>query len=980
MRGLGVLGVALCWVVLTLPAAAQTGSLEVAVFDSEDRKPLPGATVVLSNSMGLIATTPVLCDENGIARYPVLRAGGNYALDVSMPGFGAQRHSEIRIRSSQTTKLAIQLAPEMEEHVEVVARTDVVDLEKPGGTTRFDDQFIDNLPVLGRFYQNVLSLAPGVNDADGDGNPNVHGARARNFQAQVSGVSNVDPLTGKWLSYINHDTIEEIELITYGAGAEFGRAQGGFARILQKQGSNEFEGVFGVLFRSSALDGDGAGLGVGQEAPEFQSYQPSIQLTGPIVKDKLWYRLSHEWINREDPVNAINSVGITTTEQGIHSDQITWQISPRNKLSFAFQYDPLTIANFDLSSAVTEESSRTFEKGGPTYTLNWVTPLSPKIIVDSLVAYQNHQTGVRPTVENAPQKCMFFLKYPGLNDANCRDVTLGLFSGSFPETFEDRRQRLTVRSDATVFVNRFAGASHQIKVGFVVENERYYRELERRPYMSMERTTFFLPPPYVIGTSSITVPVPDTSAGNARGINWALYAEDQFKPTPGLSIRVGLRFDREEIRSIGREHFDPKAEADAFFEQYDPTLPPSYLVAATRRIARETFTAYENIGEFVYDLADTLQVPWQKVPVNPTASESTFWFNAREAENVEIVNNNWSPRVALAWDPWSNGKTMFAATWGRYYDKIFLAIPLIELEPVETFFTVSGVNFPFWLPGDPQFRDLLPSLDLTASTRTVERDMRTPYQDEFSVSFERQVWPETSLKLAYLERKFRDQLQDVDINHGPGGVIYNPGWGEILLVGNFNESDYTSYMVELVRRFYRGWELNGSYTWSEAVGNAEDFDQLLGNSVDLADAEYGYLSYDQRHVFRLNAVTIAPKGIRLGGTIRWESGLPFSFVQSSVIPFVLPKEYGTIGVGGSQPNFTYPTGSRNDQRNESFWNFDARIAGNIRASRKVQMELSAEFFNLLNDNTLIQVNTVDGIFDGTRRFGRQYQLGLRLAF
>jgi len=533
-----------CWVVLTLPAFAQTGSLEVTVVDGENNTPLPGATVVLSNAMGLIATTAVLSDENGLSRYPVLRVGGDYALDVSMPGFGTQRHSGIRIRSNQTSKLAVVLAPEMEEHVEVVARPDVVDLEKPGGSTRFDDQFIDNLPVLGRFYQNILSLAPGVNDADGDGNPNVHGARARNFQAQVSGVSNVDPLTGKWLSYINHDTIEEIELITWGAGAEFGRAQGGFARILQKQGSNEFEGVFGFLFRSSVLDGEGAGLGVGQEVPEFQSYQPSIQLTGPIIKDKLWYRLSHEWINREDPVNAINSVGITTTEQSIHSDQITWQASPRNKLSFAFQYDPLTISNFDLSSSVTEESSRTFERGGPTYTLNWVSPVSAKIIVDSLVAYQNHTTGVRPTVEDAPQSCMFFLEYPGLNNANCFDSTLGLYSGSFPETFEDQRQRLTVRSDATVFVNRFAGASHQIKLGIVVENERYFRELERRPYMSMERYYPIFQPPYVVGTSSMTVPVPDTSAGNARGISWALYAEDQFKPAAGLSIRVGLRYDR----------------------------------------------------------------------------------------------------------------------------------------------------------------------------------------------------------------------------------------------------------------------------------------------------------------------------------------------------------------------------------------------------------------------------------------------------
>ena len=42
----------------------------------------------------------------------------------------------------------------------------------------------------------MLTLAPGVQDADGDGNPNVHGSRDRDFKAEVGGVSNVDPLTG----------------------------------------------------------------------------------------------------------------------------------------------------------------------------------------------------------------------------------------------------------------------------------------------------------------------------------------------------------------------------------------------------------------------------------------------------------------------------------------------------------------------------------------------------------------------------------------------------------------------------------------------------------------------------------------------------------------------------------------------------------------------------------------------------------------
>ena len=44
------------------------------------------------------------------------------------------------------------------------------------------------------------------------------------------------------------------------------------------------------------------------------------------------------------------------------------------------------------------------------------------------------------------------------------------------------------------------------------------------------------------------------------------------------------------------------------------------------------------------------------------------------------------------------------------------------------------------------------------------------------------------------------------------------------------------------------------------------------------------------------------------------------------------------------------------------------------------MELSAEIFNLLNDDTLIQASTTGGMLEGRRRFGRQYELGMRLLF
>jgi hypothetical protein len=60
-------------------------------------------------------------------------------------------------------------------------------------------KLVTNMPVAGRFYQDVIALAPGVQDPDGDGNPNVNGARERDFKTSVGGISNVNPLTGTWV-------------------------------------------------------------------------------------------------------------------------------------------------------------------------------------------------------------------------------------------------------------------------------------------------------------------------------------------------------------------------------------------------------------------------------------------------------------------------------------------------------------------------------------------------------------------------------------------------------------------------------------------------------------------------------------------------------------------------------------------------------------------------------------------------------------
>lgn len=867
------------------PARAQVGGFEIRVVDEKDGAPLAGATVELRSDRGLAAGKPEIADAKGVARFPILRAVGGYSFVVTMPGYQTRTVGPFRVSAETSTVIEVPMIPELRESVSVVARSDLVELEKTAATTRFTDDFIAQLPVEGRFYQDLLTLAPGVNDADDDGNPNVHGSRDRDFQAQVGVVSNADPLTGQRLSWINLDSIETLEILTSGAGVEFGRAQGGFARIIQKQGTNDFSGIFSMIYRSSEIDGAYSPDVPEELQPEFKWEQPSATISGPIVKDRLWFRLSHEYLKNEEPIAALGRVELTTRTQSLHSDQITWQVSPRNKLEFQYLEDPLEIDGFGLDSRVTYEATPTIETGGPTYSVRWSAPYSSKLLVETTAAYQDGSRTVRPSSPTARQDCFTTTTtWRILYTVRCFNVDVNSVTGSYNERSEDSRERITLKSQGTFFAPRFLGASHRVKFGMQIEDERYKRSLERGPTAVFQRD--LTPGIESLATVEVTVPVPRASSAKAQGTSYAFYVEDQIKPTASTSFTLGLRLDREEIRARGLAPFDPVAEA-RYFDALREVLVP------TSQAATEAFTAYSNVSEFQQLIARAMGVDLLEISLGPGAIQSQFSVNPQRLRDMAMTNHYLSPRFAAAWDPWRDGKTKIALTAGRYYDKIFLGVPLVEMEPAATELTFPAAANP-WLPNSPYFTSgTTDVLDPTISARFVDRDLRAPYQDEFTFSVERLIFPETSLKLSWIRREFRDQLQDVDINHVPGdygicvrpdfygddvirpslgagklvvdettGELYtdtdpgpgdgriddctgrvlgqlddegnyeaevpdgrpdlyvqNPGWGDVLIVGNYDSAEYEAISLELARRLYRGWQMNASYTWSMARGS-----------------------------------------------------------------------------------------------------------------------------------------------------------------
>jgi hypothetical protein len=1031
--------------------AQGAGSLVVRVAD-EAGLPVAGATVTLSHETGSIKATAVLTDEEGRAAFPVLRPGSGYVVEVSLAGFASQRHTDLRVPISDRLELEVRLSGEIEERVRVVASRPVVDLEQTASSRKFSDEFIQDLPVPGRFYQNVLTLSPGVQDHNEDKNPTVHGSRSRDFKAVVSGISNVDPLTGQYMSLINADSIEEMEVITSGASVEFGRAQGGFARIVQKQGTNRFEGAIGVLWRSSELDRDGAGSNSNLPPVQFSSTQPSAMLSGPIVHDRLWFRLAYDLTDGETPVNVVNSIETTALRQEVQAHQLTWQASPRNKLAFQYQTDPLDWDRVGLSSKVRTGATRRFRRQSEQFTLTWTTPVSPKLLVESQVAWQDQHTQIDPsTGAAAANDCLL----PGdtLSTALCVNLDTSTTSGPYHESLDANSQRFTVQSTATLYAGRLAGADHQLKLGFVAENERYRQRLTRGPRIDFETETRLVEGDIELMDVDIvaaTLAIPPEREESLPGNNWAVFFEDQIRPLSNLSLTVGARLDRTEIDARGRSVLEPVPEQERFFDLWRECVLtfleefnqcPGF--ALVPRIG-DVFTGFEAQDQYANEIAALLGERSTEVEAafSGLVQEAKNWSKRRTVEPIELRHTNLSPYLSVAWDPFGDDKTKLAFSARRYYDKLYLAVPLLELNP-------ASVLISFELDeGETTSLDTLSdSLNPVADVDSVDREIRIPYQDEYRLLFERELWAETLLRLEYLRRAYRDQLQDIDINHiaadfgfcggngavavtplfasiwnpalwpGDGGVadgtlhddcagasdpnsgaaapdgrpdlyVLNPAWGDFRIVGNFNESDYEAVVLELIRRQYRGWEMQGSYTWSMATGNGEDFLQPLGNDRTLLEDEFGFQSNDQRHVVKFAATTITPWGFRLGGAASWQSGLPFSELLRSFATDPSPPVYGTLGDGSpAHVRIHYPSGRRNDQRNDSYWNFDLKLTKELRLGRGVNVQLSAEIFNVLNDGTYqiyepvsesgARVNGQDGAI---RRFGRRFQLGFRVAF
>ena len=257
-------------------------------------------------------------DSNGIFRFSDLPVG-RYELTVSAKGFGSAK-SEVTVRVGFVREVSVTLRPpSVRESVSVSGEASSITMQ-PLDTNSATHQAVisahdlQELPLADRSFANIAYLAPGTEPIEPSDPTKARitavgtgGSSGLNNENSVDGGDNSDDYIGGFLQNFSPDVIQEFTFRTAQEDADTGRTTAGSVIITTKRGTNNWHGLFGFYDRTASLN---ARFPIDNPAPNPKqpfSRQNYIWNTGgPILKDKLWFFSSLEYVHERASIAYSN--------------------------------------------------------------------------------------------------------------------------------------------------------------------------------------------------------------------------------------------------------------------------------------------------------------------------------------------------------------------------------------------------------------------------------------------------------------------------------------------------------------------------------------------------------------------------------------------------------------------------------------------------------------------------------------------------
>ena len=321
-----IVGISLVCLFFGLPALAQTttSTIEGTVKDPQGAV-VAGATVK-ATSPSLATERSTTSDENGFYRITALPAG-TYTVSISQSGFANRNLDNLELTLNRNLILDVDLeVGAVQGDVRVNAAVQLIDPTASSTGTTVTPQQIQDLPVNGRNYLDLLQLVPGVAinrqaNPDSDNATPVLGERSGNNNFLIDGHPNKDTVEGGPAAQFNQETIAEFQVLTTGFKAEFGQASGAIVNVITKSGGNSFHGVGSFFHRNDAFDSSNSLDPAHSEAPALRRYDYSLAGGGPVIKDKVFFFGSSERIT-ENRVIDFKFPDTGTTPGGVLVGQL----------------------------------------------------------------------------------------------------------------------------------------------------------------------------------------------------------------------------------------------------------------------------------------------------------------------------------------------------------------------------------------------------------------------------------------------------------------------------------------------------------------------------------------------------------------------------------------------------------------------------------------------------------------------------------
>ena len=275
----------------SMVCAQTTGKISGSVVDAENGDALPGANIIVAETGSGTAA-----DTEG--RYFIINLPpGIYALKASMIGYDNVTVKNVKVSVNRTSLIDIKMTQGVLAGETVVVVADQVDVKKDQTSTikNISSDDIKILPV--ESIRQIINMQAGIVAGK------FRGGRDTEVTYLIDGIS-VDETFSRnsTLVDIEPSSVAELEVITGTFNAEYGKAMSGVVNQITKDGTNEFQGSFSSNYGNYLTPNSDIFPGI--DIPSLnQNLDYKVQLSGPIIKDKLSFFVNYR---KQDNNNHLN--------------------------------------------------------------------------------------------------------------------------------------------------------------------------------------------------------------------------------------------------------------------------------------------------------------------------------------------------------------------------------------------------------------------------------------------------------------------------------------------------------------------------------------------------------------------------------------------------------------------------------------------------------------------------------------------------